>query len=222
MTLRTSGWKAKNGMTCLPGGVPLPLDRRVLLPDVTGRPGIQGVAGGLLRHRTVDRPELAGDLLAVLVVHPAQRRPDQVDDAGLDRRARPDARDGGGQAGQAVADHEQDVLDAAGLELAHDAGPELRALGRLDPDAQDLLAAVCVDTDGQVRGLVRHHTVVADLADQRVQEDHRVDAFERPGLPLPDFLEHRVGDLRKELAGDVQIERLLELRLDRRQRQPRP
>ena len=67
-----------------------------------------------------------------------------------------------------------------------------RGLGQ--PDAQHVLLAVGVDADRDVGGLVLHDVVVADLDHDRVQEHHRVDRIQRPGLPGPDLLQHRVGD----------------------------
>ena len=68
--------------------------------------------------------------------------PDQVNHAGLDDRLRKDCVDRLGKALQAVDDGDQDVLDAAVPQLVHDAQPELRALCRLDPDAENVLGAV--------------------------------------------------------------------------------
>ena len=41
-----------------------------------------------------------------------------------------------------VTDHDEDVLDASGLEIVEDPEPEPGAFGGLDPDAQDFLAAL--------------------------------------------------------------------------------
>ena len=57
--------------------------------------------------------------------------------------------------GEAVAAHDQGVLDAAVAELGQHPGPELRALAGLDPDPQDVLHAVQVDADRDVRRAVR-------------------------------------------------------------------
>jgi hypothetical protein len=43
-------------------------------------------------------------------------------------------------------------------------------------------------------GLVAHRATVADLADQRVEDDRRMDRVKRAGLPLGDLGMHRVGD----------------------------
>jgi hypothetical protein len=57
-----------------------------------------------------------------------------------------------------------------------------------------VLLPVGVDPDREVGGLVLHDVVVADLDHDRVQEHHRVDRVQRPGLPGPDLLQHAIGD----------------------------
>src|SRR3954447_9083546 len=133
----------------LPGGEPLPADRWILLSDVAVAPGVERVAGGLLGGCLIDQLQLGGDLLPVLPVDPAMAGPDQMHDAGLDRGLRPDRLDRGGETGEAVADDDEHVLDAAAAQLVHHAELELGALDRLEPDAEDLLLAVEIDSDGQ-------------------------------------------------------------------------
>lgn len=58
---------------------------------------------------------------------------DEVDNAGLDDGLREDGRDRVGEPLQPVGDGDQDVADAARLQLVHDAKPELGAFGLLDP-----------------------------------------------------------------------------------------
>ena len=205
MTLRTSGGNAKNGMTCSQAASHCRLIAGYCRPTSESVQASRASAGGLLGRGGVDQAQLGGHLFAVLVVDPAQRGPGQVHDAGLHQRVGPHGLDRGRQPGQAVADHDQDVGDAAGLEVVHHPQPELGALGVLDPDAEDLLLAVDVDPDGQVRGLVLHRAGVADLADDRVEEDHRLDRVQRPGLPLPDLLEDRVGDLADQVRRDLDV-----------------
>jgi hypothetical protein len=134
--------------------------------------------------------------------------------AGLHDRVRPDGGDRLGQPGESVADDDEDVLHAAGAKLVHHPQPEFGALDCLHPDAQDLLLAVGVDPDGQMRGLVAHRAVVSDLADHRVQEDHRPDPVQRSGLPLGDLLEHRVGDRGDQVRADGHVVDLGQMGLD--------
>ena len=68
---------------------------------------VVGVGGG------VDRPQRGGDLLEVAVVDVAQRRADEVHDAGLHPGLGEGRLDRVGEALQAVDAGDQDVLDAA-------------------------------------------------------------------------------------------------------------
>lgn len=104
--------------------------------------------------------------------------------------------------------------------LGAHAGPELRALGGLDPDAQDVLDAVHVDADGDVRGPVGHVRAVADLHHQRVEVDDRVERLQRAGLPGGDLLEHGVGDLADRLVRQVGAQRRDQVVLDVADRHP--
>ncbi len=67
-----------------------------------------------------------------------------MDDAGLHDRPGEDGGDGVGEALEPVDHGEQEVFDAAVLELVHDPQPELGALALLDPQAQDMLLAFAV------------------------------------------------------------------------------
>ena len=125
-----------------------------------------------------------------------------------------------GKPGQPVAAHDEHVADAAVGQLGADAGPELRALAGLDPDPQHVLDAVHVDADGDVRGLVAHVRAVADLHDQRVEVDHRVERFERPALPGQHLLEDLVGDLADRLVGQLGAQRGAQVVLDVADRHP--
>jgi hypothetical protein len=68
-----------------------------------------------------------------------------------------------------------------------------------------VLVPVGVDADGQVGGLVLHDLAVADLDDDRVQEHHGVGGIQRPGLPGPGLLQHRLGDPRDGLGADSTV-----------------
>ena len=63
---------------------------------------------------------------------------DQVHDGGLHHRVGEHGGDRFGKALQAVDDSDQDVADAAVLQLVHNPQPELGALRLLDPDAQKI------------------------------------------------------------------------------------
>jgi hypothetical protein len=98
--------------------------------------------GGVGVDRGVDRPQVAGDLLALAPRHVLQAQADQVDDACLDGRAREDRLDRVGETLQAVDATDEDVADAALLELGQDLHPELRALGLLKPHAEHVPVAL--------------------------------------------------------------------------------
>ena len=117
-----------------------------------------------------------------LVGHEPHRRPNQVHRAGLHGGLRPGGLDRLGEAGQPVAADDQHVADAAVAQLGADPGPELRALGGLDPDPEHVLDPVQVDPDGDVRGLVADLVPVPDLDHQGVQVEDRVELLQRPGF----------------------------------------
>ena len=69
--------------------------------------------------------------------------------------------------------------------------PEPRTLRLVDPQLQDLLAAGGPHTspgrpDTQIHRLVLRRALVAHLGLHRVKVDERVDAIQRPHLPLPE------------------------------------
>jgi len=118
-----------------------------------------------------------------------------------------------------VDDCDQDVVDAAGLELVHHLQPELGALGLLDPQPEHLLLAFAVKGEGDIDRFVAHQALVADLDPQRVEEDDRIDRVERPVLPFPNLLEHGVGDPADQIGGDLDPVDFLQVSLDLANRQ---
>jgi hypothetical protein len=89
-----------------------------------------------------------------------------------------------------------------------------------EPHAEYVALAFDRDAQGEVAGLALHRPALADLEDERVEEDDRVDVVERPLLPLPDVLHHRVGDSRDEVAADLDAVELGQVRLDVAGRHP--
>ena len=186
----------------VPGAPPGRADRRVLLAPFgleLGKP-LLGHVGGL---GAIDRAQRRRQPLAVLPRHEVQAVADQMDDAGLHDGAREDGGDGVGEALQPIDHGEQEVLDAAVLEFVHDPQPELGALGLLDPQAQDMLVTLAIESQGQVDGLVPDHALVADLDSQCIEEDHRIDRIERPVLPLAHLVQHGIGDPADQVGRDV-------------------
>src|SRR5665213_2562691 len=79
----------------------------------------------------------------------------------------------------AIDDRDQDIANAAILELIHHPEPELGALCLLDPDAEDLLGTIGQDAERDVHRLVAHEPLVADFDADRVEEDQRIAGVER-------------------------------------------
>ena len=99
-----------------------------------------------------------------------------------------------GEALEAVDHGDQKVLDAAVLQLVHHPEPELGALVLLEPETEDLLAAVVPDAGRDMHRLVADQAFVADLHPERVEEDQRIDRLQGTGLPGGNLFQDRVGD----------------------------
>ena len=175
--------------------------------------------GGVSVDRGVDRFEIARDLLTLAARHVLEAVANEVHDAGLDGGLGEDRLDRLGEALEPVDAADQDVLDAALLEVGQDLHPEFRALGLLEPHAEHVAVAVDGDPERQVAGAALHRPVLADLQHQRVEEDHRVDVLQRPLRPRADVVHDRVGDLADQLAADLHPVDLLQVRLDVPRRQ---
>ena len=159
--------------------------------------GVVGVGGG------VDRPQVLGHGPAVAVVDVAQARSDLVDDAGLHPGLGEDGLDRLGEPAQSVDAGDQDIVRAAALEVVQHGQPELRALGLLPPDPQDLAVAVAGHPHREVAGAGPDGAVLADLHEHRVEVDDRVDALQRPRAPCRDVLQDGVGDPADGVAADL-------------------
>jgi hypothetical protein len=135
-------------------------------------------------------------------------------DAGLHRGLREHRLDRLRETFQPVDTRDQDVLDAALLEVGQDLHPELRALVRLKPHAQHITVAIHPDRHRQVAGPPLDRAAVADLEHQRVEEHDRIDVVQRPRLPRPRVVHHRVGHPRDQVAANLDAVDLLQMRLD--------
>ena len=138
-------------------------------------------------------------------------RSDRMHDAGLDLGLRTDGRDRLGEALQAIHHGDQHILDAAVLELGHDAKPELGAFALLDPQPQDLLGAISPDPERHVDGLVADQGLLADLHPQRVKEDQRIDRLQRAGLPSRDLVQDGIRDSADEIGRDLDTIKLAQV-----------
>ncbi len=135
-------------------------------------------------------------------------------DARLHRGLRVDRFDCLREPFQPVDTRDQDVLDAALLEIVEDLHPELRALVGLKPHAQDITLTVDPDRHRQVAGTPLDRAAVADLQHQRVEEDDRIDVIQWPCLPGPSVVHDRIGHPRDQIAADLDPVDLLQVSLD--------
>jgi hypothetical protein len=97
---------------------------------------------------------------------------------------------------------------------------ELRALGLLKPHPEHVAVAVDGDAEREVTGAALDAAALADLEDQAVEEDHRIDVLQRPLLPRADVLQDGVGDAADQVVADVDAVDLSEMRLNVTDRQP--
>ena len=68
---------------------------------------------------------------------------------------------------------------------------------------EDFLGAVGAHAERDVDRLVAHQAFVADLDPQRVEENQRIDRFQRARLPGGDLLQHRVGHRADQVGRDL-------------------
>ena len=137
-----------------------------------------------------------------------------MDDAGLHPRLREDRLDRLREAPEAVDAGDQDVCDAAAVQVVENGEPELRALGLLPPDPEHVALALDGDPDGEIAGAGADGAVLADLHQQTVEVDDRIHRVQRPGAPRGDVLEHGVGDRADRVAADLHAVELAQVRLD--------
>src|SRR3546814_19020341 len=81
--------------------------------------------------------------------------------------------DGVREALQAIADRDQDIGDAAVLELVHDAHPELCAFALLVPDPEDFLGPAGQYAECDIYGFVADEPFVAAFDSARLAQHHR-------------------------------------------------
>src|ERR1700722_9764122 len=129
---------------------------------------IKGELGGFRVPRRIDRPEAGGDGFAVAVRDVAHPGTDLVNDARLDPGLREDSLDRLGEPFEAVDAADQDVFDAALVEIVEDGQPEFRALALAPPQAEDFAGALQRDADREVAGPVLDRAVLTDLHAQGV------------------------------------------------------
>jgi hypothetical protein len=97
--------------------------------------------------------------------------------------------------------------------------PELRALGLLKPQAQDVALTVEVDSEREVASAALHAAAFTDLEHQAVQEHDGVHVIQGPRLPRPGVVHDGVGDGADQLMADVDAIDLRQVGLDIADRQ---
>lgn len=106
-----------------------------------------------------------------------------MDDAERPGGLRENGLDGLRQAGQAITTGDENVLEAAVLQVGQDGEPELTALSFGEPQAENIFASFHVDADSHIDRLRQDVPVVPDFYAQAVQREDRIMAFQRTGLP---------------------------------------
>jgi len=115
---------------------------------------------------------------------------------------------------ESVGDRDEDVLAAARLQIRKDVHPELRALGLLDPDPEDVAAAVRGHGEREIDGRAAHRRFVANLDAQRIEEDDGIHRLEQAALPRGDLRDDRIGDGADQIRRDLHRVHLGEERLN--------
>ena len=111
---------------------------------------------------------------------------------------------------ESVGHGNQEVLTAAGFQVGEDLHPEFRAFGLLDPDAQDLAAAIAQHGQREIHGFDAHRRLVANLHAQGIEKHHGIERLERPALPRRHFRDDGVGDGADQIGRDLDGIRLLQ------------
>src|SRR5690554_1139816 len=195
----------------------------MLLPRETDRriPRVPSLSEGLQRLFTgpfgggpIDGAQIPRNGLAVLPADVAQAVADHVHDAQLDERLRVDRRDRLAEAGEAIDAANQDVFQSAVLKLGEHLEPELGPFAVGDPESQQFLLPVEVQSEGEVNRLAPHLPVLSHLHRERVEPDDRVEGLQRAVLPGYDLFEHRGGHVRDERGRDLGVIEFLKMPLD--------
>jgi hypothetical protein len=110
---------------------------------------------------------------------------------------------------------DQVVIDAAGFELIDHVEPEFGALGLFDPKPKHALLAVWIEGQRHIDGLVLDQALIADFDPQSIKKDDRIHPIERPVLPFPYLIKHRIRDPADEVRRNLGRGRTKHLRCKR-------
>src|SRR4051812_12818684 len=206
--------EGEEGNDSVPVAPPGLRDGGIFSPPGAGIESVERRLAGVGVLGPVDHAQRRHDRLAIFPQDELQRMPDQMHDAGLDDRLRKDGVDRFGESLQAIDNGDENVADAPVPEFVHDSQPELGAFGVLDPQAENILRAVCLDAQGDVDRLVADHALVSDLDPHCVEEDERVTRLQRTVLPFRHGLKNRVRHRRDQIGGDLEPIELHEVALN--------
>src|SRR5271166_3241563 len=173
------------------------------LPPLPCLEGVERRQSRLGAGRGIDRTQRRGQRLAVLPTGKVEAVADQVHNAGLQRGRGEHRAQRLRHPFQAVGHRNQNVVDAADLEVIEHLHPELGPFGSLDPNPRNVARAVPLHAERQIHRLVAHHPVFADLHPQRVEEHHRIDRLQRPALPRRHLRQHPVGHRADQVGADL-------------------
>mgnify|MGYP006900618202 CR=1 FL=1 len=182
---------------------------------ISGLPGcpnlIQTTQSGLLVRCVVDRLQVIGEGLLVLVRHVFQRVAHHMHDAPLVLRLRIRRRYGFPDSAQAIrADHEN-VLYAAVFQLIEHAQPEFCALVLADRDAQNFLPAFLVDAEDHIRRRFADPIVLPHVEHHGVNVCDGIYRAQRPLLPRLDLRQQPVRNGRDHPFADLKPVDVLDL-----------
>ena len=108
------------------------------------------------------------------------------------------AGNGIGESLQTIDAGDQDILDAAVLQLGQHAEPELRAFGLGEPQAQKLFVTFQIDAQSEINGLVDDPLVLADFQHHTVQLDDGIKRSQWARLPVDNLVDHGIRDARNQ------------------------
>ena len=115
-----------------------------------------------------------------------------MDDAKLNLSLRVRAGNGIGESLQTIDAGDQDILDAAVLQLGQHAEPELRSFGFGKPQAQKLLVTCQIDAQSEINGLVDDTLVLADFQHDTVQVDDGIKRIQWARLPVDNLVDYGI------------------------------
>ena len=194
------GGHVQEGHELVPGSSPGINDRGTGLADVAAGEGVQGDLGRLDGRGGIDRSQVRGNGLAfppeAYRIELRFRWTTQVWTVALGQVA-PIASGRPARPSQHTMRTSLIPRLRSSVMTLH---PEPGTLVGFDPDAQEPLDAVDVDTHGQVAGLDPHRPAITDPQPDRVDTDDRIDLVQGPIPPFLDLLVDRVGDVRDRLV----------------------